>query len=345
LLLLFAQPMKLFTAFLRLIRWPNLVFILLTQVLFYYCVIIPLLNGSSSHPAALINGWQPSHFFFPPVYFWVVVMASIFVAAAGYIINDYFDLNIDRINKPSRLVVEKIIARRWAIIWHWSFSITGIALSVYAGYHLNGISAALLGLLNTGVVLLLILYSVSLKKQLLTGNIAIAALSAWTIAILFFCTAKAYTTTEYHYVFDKIRLLRITLIYSVFAFIATLVREVIKDMEDIEGDARNGCKTMPVVWGINPSKVYAGVWIVVLAGLLTILLLYTLRLGWYGGVVYVLLTLIIPLFYLLSELRKAMVVKDFHRLSTYTKMIILAGILSMVFFLVYNKTPQHIVLK
>jgi 4-hydroxybenzoate polyprenyltransferase len=337
--------MKLIPAFLRLIRWPNLVFILLTQVLFYYCIIIPLLNGTPNHPAALINGLSPSHFFFPAFYFWMVVTASVFVAAAGYIINDYFDLNIDLINKPSRLVVEKIIARRWAIIWHWVFSITGIALSVYAGYHLSGISAALLGMLNTGVVLLLVLYSISLKKQLLTGNIAIAVLSAWTIAILFFCTAKSYTTPGYHYVFDKTRLLRITLVYSVFAFIATLVREVIKDMEDIEGDARNGCKTMPVVWGINPSKVYAGVWIVVLAGLLVILQLYTFRFGWYGGVVYVLLALVLPLFYLLSELKKAMVVKDFHRLSTFTKLIILAGILSMLFFLIYNQTPQHIVLK
>lgn len=336
--------MKLFSAFLRLVRWPNLVFIVLTQALFYYCIIVPLLNGPYGSTVAPVSGSLPSELFIPSFGFWILVAASVCVAAAGYIINDYFDLNIDLINKPQKLVVEKIIQRRWAIMWHWIFSILGIGLSVYAGMLLPGINALVLGLLNTGAVLLLIIYSVSLKKQLLTGNIAIAALSAWVIVILFFATAKYYTAADgVTYWLDKTRLFRFAMVYSVFAFITTLVREVIKDLEDMEGDARNGCHTMPVVWGINPSKVYAGVWIVVLEGLLLALQFYTWRFGWYLGVVYVLLALALPLLYLLRELRRAITVPQYHRLSTITKGIMLAGILSMLFFLFYTRYPIPII--
>src|SRR6187200_942179 len=101
--------MKLMAAFLRLIRWPNLVFIVLTQLLFYYCIYQPLFPVNDLRPLA-----------------WLIA-ASVFIAAAGYIINDYFDLNIDQINKPDKLVVEKIIKRRWTILWHIVLSIAGIA--------------------------------------------------------------------------------------------------------------------------------------------------------------------------------------------------------------------------
>ncbi|MBL7728925.1 MAG: geranylgeranylglycerol-phosphate geranylgeranyltransferase, partial [Dinghuibacter sp.] len=236
--------MKLLTAFLRLIRWPNLVFIVLTQALFYYCIIVPLLNGPYNSIPVGAAARTATSLFFPAAGFWVLVAASVCIAAAGYIINDYFDLNIDLINKPNKLVVEKIIQRRWAIAWHWFFSFTGVALSFVAGAMLPGVSAWLLGFLNTGAVLLLIVYSVALKKQLLTGNIAIAALSAWVIFILYVAAGTQFSPEDGVLVrTDKTKLLRYTLVYAVFAFITTLVREAIKDMEDIEGDARNGCKT------------------------------------------------------------------------------------------------------
>jgi 4-hydroxybenzoate polyprenyltransferase len=100
--------MNLVHAFLRLIRWPNLVFIILTQLLFYCCVYIPLYG---------VNDYRKL--------VWIII-GSVFIAAAGYIINDYFDLNIDQINKPGKNVFVKSIHRRWAIIWHFSFSLLGI---------------------------------------------------------------------------------------------------------------------------------------------------------------------------------------------------------------------------
>src|SRR5215212_11510032 len=97
--------MNLVSAFFRLIRWPNLVFIILTQLLFYYCVYIPLYHNNDDRKLVCI------------------ILASIFIAAAGYIINDYFDLNIDQINKPGKNVFATIVNRRWAIIWHFILSL------------------------------------------------------------------------------------------------------------------------------------------------------------------------------------------------------------------------------
>src|SRR5215207_5726604 len=101
--------MKLILAFLQLIRSLNLFFIVLTETLFYFCV-FPFAFRSD-------QGLVPQTLTQP--YFWMICGASVLIAAAGYIINDYFDLNIDRVNKPEKLVVDKVIKRRWAILWHW----------------------------------------------------------------------------------------------------------------------------------------------------------------------------------------------------------------------------------
>src|SRR6266487_3806605 len=97
--------MKLVNAFLRLIRWPNLVFIVLTQFLFYYCIILPDYQAQGIDHAWFLS-WK--------AFRWLVA-SSVLVAAAGYIINDYFDLNIDQVNKPDAIIIQKIIKRRWAI--------------------------------------------------------------------------------------------------------------------------------------------------------------------------------------------------------------------------------------
>ncbi len=115
--------MKLIAAFFKLIRWPNLFFIALTQCLFYFCVFETMLNQP---------GYDHKHFLF-----YLLIVASVTIAAAGYIINDYFDLQIDAVNKPSKVVVDKIVKRRWAIIWHWFLSGIGILLSIYISYRIG----------------------------------------------------------------------------------------------------------------------------------------------------------------------------------------------------------------
>jgi 4-hydroxybenzoate polyprenyltransferase len=304
--------MKLITAFLRLIRWPNLVFIILTQALFYFCVYQPLFQRTGER--ALI---------------WIII-ASVSIAAAGYIINDYFDLNIDQINKPEKNVFAKTLHRRWAIIWHFTFSLLGI-IATMVGVGLNKWH---LVVANIACVGCLWFYSTSLKRQLLIGNIVISLLTAWTVLILFF----AFTSPREAIIGNStatIKFFRISFLYAGFAFISSLIREAIKDMEDMEGDEKYGCRTLPIVAGIRATKIYISIWIVVLLAALIILQLYVLQFRWWYAIVYSSMIVIAPLGYLLYKLRKANTVREFSVLSNLSKIIMLTGIVSMIFFRIY----------
>lgn len=302
--------MKLVTAFLRLIRWPNLVFIALTQFLFLYCIIQPK-STAQVDTSFTIN------------YFTWLVVASVLIAAAGYIINDYFDLNIDSVNKPAKLVVDKTIKRRWAIALHILMSGAGVLISFYISYHFH---YWWLGLSNLLCTFLLFGYSITLKRKLLIGNLLISVLTAWVIMVVFFC---------YHTSLNN-SLTRLAFLYAGFAFIISLIREVIKDMEDMEGDAKFGCKTAPIVWGIPASKVFVAVWIIVLIAVLGIVQFYVLQFGWWWSAVYCVVLIILPLLWILYKLHKAQVAKDYQRLSAAVKLVMFTGILSMIFFKIYS---------
>lgn len=310
--------MNLFPAFLRLIRWINLLFIVLTQCLFQYAIVLPLFRKKNLAPVL------------DPFYFSILVVSSVLVAAAGYIINDYFDLNIDRINKPDKLVVDKIIKRRWTILWHWGLSFLGILFGFFIGWK---IGVFWLGFANAACVLALWLYSTSFKKQLLTGNILISLLTAWVVLVVGFVTHYKVILNPGDYPgFETFKLLRFTFLYAGFAFIISLVREVVKDVEDMEGDGRYGCKTMPIVWGVHVSKIFAGTWLVVLIAALFIVIAYVLQFRWWFTAIYCLLMVTIPSLIVLRKLIRATTVMDFHRLSSMIKIIMLTGILSMIFF-------------
>ncbi|MEQ1677766.1 MAG: geranylgeranylglycerol-phosphate geranylgeranyltransferase, partial [Chitinophagaceae bacterium] len=227
--------MRLTAAFLKMIRLPNLFFLALSQALFQFCIYHTLYKGS-------IPDGDLTRFI-------LLVLASLFIAAAGYIINDYFDINIDEVNKPQRMVVDKVIHRRWAIAWHFMLSTTGILITVIA---LPFLKQWYLILANIFCVALLWFYSTTFKRKLLTGNIIISLLTAWTILIIFFSKfhlGDAFGNgTVSHYKF-----FRLAILYAGFAFIISLIREAIKDMEDMPGDEKHGCRTMPIVWGINAT--------------------------------------------------------------------------------------------
>jgi 4-hydroxybenzoate polyprenyltransferase len=309
--------MQLLGAFFRLIRWPNLVFILLTQHLFYYFILLPCFAGQRPvYPVVL-----------RPVLFYLLALSSVLIAAAGYIINDYFDLNIDRVNKPDKLVVEKLIKRRWTIIWHWILSGLGVALGLYVSWKLRN---PLVVLSNIGCVILLWFYSTTFKRKLLIGNVLISLLTAWVILVLYVCEIRFAALQDPDYSRVLSRLFKFAIVYAGFAFISSLIREVVKDIEDMEGDERYGCRTMPIVWGVNVAKVFAGTWIVVLTGSLVVIQVYALqRMGW-PMVVYGILLLDLPLAWILRKLYKAQTKKDYHLLSGAIKGVMLAGILSML---------------
>ena len=310
--------MKLTAAFFKLIRWPNLFFIALTQSLFYYCVFEQLLLDPSLHPK--------NH-----LLFYLLVTASVLIAAAGYIINDYFDLQIDTVNKPDKVVVDKIIKRRWTIVWHWVLSGVGILLSFYVSRQVGN---WIIGIANVCCVLLLWFYSTTFKKKLLSGNIIIAALTAWVVVVVyFFCGASFDIWARSNNNFNEPRFFKFTILYAGFAFIVSLIREVIKDLEDREGDAQYHCRTMPIVWGVPATKVFTAVWIVVAIAALSIVQLYAWQSGWWWIVLYSVLLIIAPLIVILKKLYAANTAAEYHRLSTGIKLVMLTGILSMLFFI------------
>ena len=306
-----------FTAFFKLVRWPNLFFIFLTQMLFRFFILQYVYH---SNPSGTENFKLSLPLFF------LLSAASILIAAAGYIINDYFDVNIDLVNKPSKLIIGKFIRRRWAIAFHIIFSTLGFLLSCYVGYRLRNFYIPAMNLI---AILALWFYSTTFKKKLLIGNIIISLLTAWVIFVL--------TISEYRFRIvpnDDYwkNLIKLSFIYGGFAFIISIIREVIKDMEDMPGDAKYGCTTMPIVWGIQVSKVFVAVWLVVTISAIVAIQFYVFQLGWWLSALYSLVTIILPLLWVLRKLYLAQTAKDFHKLSTVVKLVMLTGILSMIFF-------------
>ena len=310
--------MKLVIAFFRLIRWPNLIFIAITQMLFYYCIYTPLLRNFPSNNNQLL--------------FFILMTASIFIAAGGYIINDYFDIQIDIINKPERIVINKFIKRRWAIVWHLLLSTLGILLSLYVSFKTG---VWLITAVNVFCIALLLFYSTTFKRKLLSGNLIIAALTGWVILVIYlFGGAEIFSLQGWSTPVSNLnvpKFFKFTMLYTSFAFIMTLIREVIKDLEDMEGDRKYKCETMPIVWGVPAAKIFTAVWISVCIALLAILQLYSWQSGWWWAAVYILLLTILPMALLLQKLYNAFTSAQYNALSKIVKMVMLTGILSMLF--------------
>jgi 4-hydroxybenzoate polyprenyltransferase len=312
--------MKLTGGFLRLIRWPNLVFIVLTQFLFYCCIII---TTYSSH--AITGAWFLSW----PLFWWLTA-SSVLIAAAGYIINDYFDLNIDQVNKPDNIIIQKIIKRRWAIFWHLTLSFAGVIITFIISWKIGNY---VIGPVNLVIVFLLLFYSTTFKKKFLIGNIIISLLTAWVVFVLYISELDLVTFTQQEFYHSAMtRIFKLAVLYGGFAFVISLVREVIKDMEDIKGDAAYGCRTMPIVWGIPASKVFAGVWLIVLILAVIVLLVYAVLIGWFVASLFALTLVVVPLVMILRNLYRAVTIAQFHSISTLIKLVMLTGIISMVFF-------------
>ena len=318
--------MKGFSAFFRIIRWQNLLFIAITQLLFHFCVVVPSATGHiNNFPLRLTTPWLL-----------LLCFSSICIAAAGYVINDYFDINIDEVNKPDKMVVGKTMSRRFALLLHLVLSGAGLAIGMVVSFKLSN---GLIALGNLLCVILLWYYSTSFKRQLLIGNVVISALTAWVLLVLLVAELPGWWTGELVNDAEKAtvaRLTRIGILYAAFAFIISLIREVIKDMEDIEGDRKDGCATMPIVWGIQASKVFAGVWLVVLIVSLVITQVYVIQFGWWISAGFIISLVVFPLLLVLKRLLPAQSSAHFASLSRQVKWIMLLGIFSMIFFMYYT---------
>ena len=314
--------MKKIQSFFQLIRYPNLLFIIFTQLFFYFFIIKP-----SYHQ---LNDLSPR---LNDVNLAFIILASVLIAAGGYIINDYFDLNIDKINKPSKLVVDKYISRRWAMLLHLMFSTLGLLFTGLVAFNLQH---PFLFLFNLVSVVLLWFYSTTFKKQLLTGNIVISVLTAWVVFVMFVAEIKwsagkilPLRSSE------LITIYKAAVLYGGFAFILSLIREVIKDMEDELGDRKNGCKTMPIIWGMVSTKVFVSVWIIVLIGVLLSIMIYAVMQKWVLIVFFTLFLLIKYLMKFISKLINASSVAHYKIISKDLKWLMFYGILSMVLYFYY----------
>jgi len=187
--------------------------------------------------------------------------------------------------------------------------------------------------------LLLWVYSTTFKKKLLTGNIIISGLTAWTVLVLYFATNTSLSLTgriPTELASGMHRIYKFAALYAGFEFIISLIREVVKDIEDMEGDARYNCKTMPIVWGVPASKVFVGVWLVVLVGALIIVQFYVLQLGWGLNALYVLILVIIPLGWILNKFYQAQTTAQFHNVSNMIKFVMFTGICSIILVKLYS---------
>lgn len=275
--------------FLTLIRAQNLLMVVLTQALVQAC----LLSAGVKWAKVLEPG------------FLVLTFSTVCIAAAGYIINDYYDVKIDAINKPDRLLVGRIIRRRRAMFAHLVLSFTGVLM--------GGLLKVSVGLINLGAVLLLWGYSARLKKLLLIGNIAVALLSASMLLVV----------AVYEDVLNKT-----TLGFALFAFLISLIREIIKDIEDMKGDATFECRTLPIVVGMRGAKYVLYPLIVLFMALLVASVLHPSTPLLFD--VYMVAFVLAPSIWMTVKLVRADRKADFSHLSNLNKLIMLLGILSML---------------
>jgi len=312
--------MKLLAAFLKLVRYPNLIYIALTQFLLQYCVVAPVLASGGEQPSLSV------------LCFVLLCISTILVAAAGYIINDYFDINIDIINKPDKMVVDKIIGRRWAMAWHTILNMAGVSIGFVVAWKIGQIY---LGFTQVICSLLLWFYSTSFKRQVLIGNVVISLLTALSVVVVGFYERQIYESFEAILSPTGRKLIQIIGVYALFAFIISMVREVVKDLEDMIGDSKDGCRTIPIVWGVLPAKRFCYFLLLALQVLLVLVDLRVAILGWYFSIAYLVLLVQVPALYIWLRLRKAHLPEHYHKVSSLIKLVMLTGILSMIFFKIY----------
>ncbi len=303
--------------YLRLIRYPNLLIIALVQYLLRHFLIAPL--------ASLYNfELQVGDF-----HFFLLVLSTVLIAAGGYAINDYFDVRIDRLNKPDEMVIDKSVERREAMLLHAILTGAGLFLGIVVAYKAGMLYLAVIHVL---CAILLWYYSLSWKRIFLIGNLVVALLTA-----LVPITSGAFDLLPMVAAYDaEIRQLDLTLApfiywvagYSSFAFLLTWLRETVKDMEDIEGDRACGSHSLAVVLGDAKSR-----WVTTLLALVALLMLgmlqYRFMHDWLS-IFYFSLLLYLPLLLSIGKVFRAKGKGDYHIAGNMLKGVMLAGIFYLV---------------
>jgi 4-hydroxybenzoate polyprenyltransferase len=260
-------------AFLRLTRPVNLLIIAITMVLMRYGVIVGIMErGVAKFLAEVDTPVERSELVLPnafgpqlPLYLFILlVLSTLLIAAGGNVINDYFDTRIDRVNKPDDVIVGRSVKRRVAMTGHLTLSGLGLLIGVFVAWRAGMPQWALIPAFSIGA---LWTYSTTFKRQLIIGNGLVATLTAlvpltvglYELPLLKRAFAMPQVValpdgTQYEMEPVLPEFWYWILGYAAFAFMSTLVRELQKDMADVKGDEADGCRTIPIVWGMRWAK-------------------------------------------------------------------------------------------
>ena len=311
-------------SFARLIRLPNVLILVLTQFMLRYSIIAP--NIYPEDPGAIST--LPD--------FLILTLTTLLIAIGGYVINDYFDVKIDRINRPDKQVVNRVISPRTAIKLHMLLNGVAILLGFYLAYRIKTLS---FGFIFPFISALLWIYSAKYKRMLFWGNFIVAATTSFVILIVWLFEFF-WLRLDAGLFADAIADIRwVTFVfmgYAMFAFLLSMIREIIKDMEDAKGDETYGCKTIPLVAGIKLTRYLLAALIIITMVLLAYAQIVIYRLNLQMVFWYFCITIQFPAIYLLVKLFRARDSQDYHYLSNLCKVIMVAGILSMELILISN---------
>ena len=289
-------------------RWKNLLMIVLIQLLIKFVLF------QKFHLSASLDN----------LHFGILVLSTLFIAIGGYIINDLHDVKADLINKPKNVFVGTKITVKQTNRLFVIFNSIGLLLGFYLSNHIDRNSFFVVYLI---ISLLLYRYSINLKKKLLIGNLIISLIVFLSLFIIVLFDLVPVTNSYNRE--TQLEVSNIILIYSCFAFVLTLIREIVKDLIDIEGDEEIKCKSIPIVYGTKKTKIVLV--LLSISTLLSISYIAFLVYNEYNYLSYYLLLLIgLPLLYFIFILNRSSSKEDFKKLSNLLKIIMLIGIISIL---------------
>jgi len=309
-------------SFFKLVRLKNLIIIALTQLIIKFSLINPFLDNF------ILSNNQ----------FYLLVLATIFITASGYIINDIYDVRTDKVNKEESIIIGKSITSRDAITWYIIFNFLGLGLGVYIAYV---VKQPYYSLIFIYCIFSLWAYSKQMKTSFLYGNLQVSLLTALSIfnVALFDIIPNGINKNN-----GEIMILRIILFYALFAFIITFIREIIKDLEDMEGDKKIQAKTLAITYGIQKTK-----WVSLIFSIFTFLGVAYFQYFQYSianskfeyeisiwgvnkiAIIYAIFIQFLFLF-LGFKIYTSKLKNDFYFISQLCKFIMIAGILSIPLF-------------
>ncbi|AOC96765.1 prenyltransferase [Flavobacterium anhuiense] len=256
----------------------------------------------------------------------LLILSTVLLAAAGYVINNIYDVGTDSINKPNNVVVGKGITETAAYNIYIGLNISGVAIGFILSNIIMRPTFASLFIL---IASLLYFYATTLKQIMILGNFVVALLLAVSVLIIGVFDLFPATTAENQA--QMASLFSILIDYALFAFMINFIREIVKDIEDVNGDYNMGMNTLPVAIGVSrAAKIALGFAIIafILSGLYCNT--YFMQNKLYIAVFYAFATVLAPLLYFIVKIFSAKSQKDFHHLSSILKLILFFGILSIL---------------